>query len=363
MPSQPAVDHAPSRPGLTLKDAVLIALKDGEGHPRADVLACLEGPAGPAPMRAARAERQTLFSRTVQELQTDGRITVAGGGPDGTGPDAVLRLVPPEPDDRFEIDPAFRDLLPPPSPGEVADLERQILTEGCRDPLVTWTDAGRPFLIDGYTRLTICRRHRRPYALTTQELPDRKAVVDWMWAHHYGRRNFTPEAQSYARGRFFHAQRLGHGGDRRSGESKGQRVTLKGSAEAVAARFKVTRRTVFRDAAFAAALDRIAAVCGPAVRTKVLCRALLLTRGRAVLLAQKDEAQMRRLVADLLAGKKVTLSTVVQTTVRLALPRGKPAEQAEVLIERLGPKAAGRLSDALAGQLHRRRRPPQAQDD
>ncbi len=307
MASQPAHEGAPDATGLLLKDAILIALKDGQEHPSADVLACLEDPGEPAP---TRADRRAQFSRTVQELLAEGRITLTGGRPDETGPDAVLHLVPPKPDDRFEIDPIFRDLLPPPSPGELSELERQILRQGCRDPLITWTHEGGTVLIDGHTRLTICLRHHRPYQLSTQKLRDREAVVAWIWAHHYARRNFTAEAQSYARGRCFHAQKLGHGGDRRGGKSKGYSATSKRSARAIAAQFKVERATVFRDAAFAKALDRI-------------------------------EAQMKRLVADLLAGKKVILSTVVQTMLRLALPQGKPAEQADVLIERLGLKDAG----------------------
>jgi len=362
MSSQPAGKGAPDATGFPLKDAILIALKDGQEHSRADLLACLEAPARAKPSRAARAERQAEFSRTIQELLTDGWITVAGDGRNETGTGAVLRLVPPAADDRFEIDPAFRDVLPPPSAGEVALLEQQLLTEGCRDPLLTWADAGRTFLVDGHTRLTVCQRHRRNFDLKPLALRKREAVLKWIWIHHYGRRNFTPEAESYARGRCFTPQRLGHGGDRRSGEATGHRVGLKRSAEAVAAQFKVTARTLFRDAAFAAALDRLAAVCGPEIRTRILSRTVLLSRGRVLLLAKKDEGEMKQLVADLLAGKPVTLSTVVQTMLRLVLPPGKPAEQANLLIDRLGPKEAGRLKTALALCLDRTRKQGHVQD-
>jgi hypothetical protein len=40
------------------------------------------------------------------------------------------------------IDPEFRALIPPLTAGEQAQLEANLLAEGCRDPLVVW--AGEP---------------------------------------------------------------------------------------------------------------------------------------------------------------------------------------------------------------------------
>jgi hypothetical protein len=349
MSSQPVHEPALSETGFTLPDAILIALKDGQPHPRPAVRACAEELTGPAPAAQTPAQQQDDFARAVLTLQRERRITVTRRAPDSTGPETVLCLVPPAPDDRFAIDPVFRDLLPPPSPGELALLERQLLREGCRDPLVTWTHAGRTVLVDGHTRLSICRRHRLTYELVPLDQPHPEAVIEWIWLHHCSRRNFTPEAASYARGRLFRAQKLGHGGDRRG--RKPHSETLQRSAQALAVQLKVTRATVFRDAAYAQALDRIAAVCGSEIRTKVLCRVVPLRRGSAVRLANKDEADMKRLVAELLAGKKLILAPRSQRLVRLELPRGKPAEQAEVLIERLGPKAARKLHEALTSRL------------
>ena len=346
--------------GLALTDRLLLALKDGDGHSLADVLARLWPPPGDRPPAAGRttpgdpldAERFAQLRLTARQLQHDGWITITAAAAQGPGLDAVLRLEPLEADPRFEVDPALRELLPPPSPGELAELERQILTEGCRDALVTWTHQGRTVLIDGQTRLVICQRHRRPYQLSPQELPDRKAVIDWMWAHHLGRRNFTPEAESYARGRCFHAQKLGHGGDRRSNPAASAQGRQ--AAAALAQLYRVNRSTIFRDARYAEALDRLAAVCGVAFRTKVLCRVVRLGRGRAVWLAAKEEAEMKQLAEQLLAGRKVTLSPSAGRVVRLALPKGEPAEQASTLINRLGRKQAKRLTQELIRHLRTR---------
>jgi hypothetical protein len=108
-----------------------------------------------------------------------GLLSVGGTGAEA-GPVAgrTIRLVPPQPDQRFEVDPQFKNLLPPQSAGELAELEREVLTEGCRDPLVVWEQGDRKALADGHTRLEICLRHRRPYQLTKIDLPTREEVLD-----------------------------------------------------------------------------------------------------------------------------------------------------------------------------------------
>lgn len=40
---------------------------------------------------------------------------------------------------RFRIDPEFKALIPPLSAEERAQLEENIMAEGCRDPLVVWS--------------------------------------------------------------------------------------------------------------------------------------------------------------------------------------------------------------------------------
>src|SRR5439155_19211489 len=110
----------------------------------------------------------------------------------------------------------------------------------------------------------------------------------------------------------------------------------------------------FRDARYAEALDRIAAVCGVAFRTQVLCRGVRLGRGRVELLAAKDEPLMKQLAEQLLAGQKVTLSPTAGRVVRLVLPKGKPAEQVAPLIHGLGSKQAKRLTRELVRHFRTR---------
>ena len=59
----------------------------------------------------------------------------------------------------FEIAPEFESLIPPLQAEERAQLEANILAEGCRDPLVLWDDV----LLDGHNRYAICRKHGIPF--------------------------------------------------------------------------------------------------------------------------------------------------------------------------------------------------------
>src|SRR5690606_40306141 len=55
----------------------------------------------------------------------------------------------------LRIDPEFRSLIPPLTDDEYAQLEKNIVAEGCRDPLIVWNGV----VVDGHNRYDICVRH------------------------------------------------------------------------------------------------------------------------------------------------------------------------------------------------------------
>ena len=64
------------------------------------------------------------------------------------------------------IDPEFQALCPPLSPEEAAQLEANLLAEGCRDALATWLAPAPPgeaptteILVDGHNRYHLCLKH------------------------------------------------------------------------------------------------------------------------------------------------------------------------------------------------------------
>jgi hypothetical protein len=86
------------------------------------------------------------------------------------------------------IDDEFKSLIPALAPEEYAQLEANILAEGCRDALVLWDDV----LIDGHNRYGICQKHGIPFATvqatTIQSYDD---AVLWIVQNQLGRRNIT----------------------------------------------------------------------------------------------------------------------------------------------------------------------------
>ncbi len=102
-----------------------------------------------------------------------------------------------EPHTNVELrkDDEFRDLIPRAVDSEKAELERSILSEGCRDPLVAWRPPGEqaepPVIVDGYTRYDICDKHGVPYRVIERNFSSREEVEAWVIVTHLGRRNLT----------------------------------------------------------------------------------------------------------------------------------------------------------------------------
>lgn len=87
----------------------------------------------------------------------------------------------------MNIDLEFKGLIPALTAEEYQGLEQSIITEGCRDALVTWQDT----LIDGHNRYEICTNHGIPYKTVEMELPDRTAAICWIINNQLGRRNLA----------------------------------------------------------------------------------------------------------------------------------------------------------------------------
>ena len=98
--------------------------------------------------------------------------------------------------DSLRIDPEFKALIPPLSAIEFASLEASILEEGCRDPLVVWTE--EKIMIDGHNRYAICSAHGIPYQTVEMSFDSPNAVKVWMLLNQLGRRNLTSASVSYS---------------------------------------------------------------------------------------------------------------------------------------------------------------------
>lgn len=109
--------------------------------------------------------------------------------------------------DKIIVDAEFEKLIPPLTPDEYAQLEQNLLADGCQDSLKVWRNDGNIILIDGHNRLKICNEHGLKYNVEELVLPDRDAAMNWMDANQLGRRNLTRELMSKIRGRRYNREK------------------------------------------------------------------------------------------------------------------------------------------------------------
>jgi hypothetical protein len=165
----------------------------------------------------------------------------------------------------FRIDHGFRSHIPALRADELRQLEENIVRDGCKSPLIVWTEDG--ILLDGHNRFALCEKHGLPYLTEEISLPDRDAAIEWIETNQLGRRNLTPDQFSYFIGRKYdRAKRQGERANLTSGQND-QKLT---ASQEIADQHGIGEKTVRRAAEFARDVDRIADHIGDSARTDIL---------------------------------------------------------------------------------------------
>ena len=85
----------------------------------------------------------------------------------------------------------FKSLIPPLTPEEYIQLEKNILADGCRDALVTWQN----WIVDGHNRFEICNKHNIPYKTIIKNFDNDSDAKVWIIDNQDGRRNLPDFAK------------------------------------------------------------------------------------------------------------------------------------------------------------------------
>jgi len=230
-------------------------------------------------------------------------------------------------DPNILISPELKSFIPPLSSDEREKLLHNLRLNGCREPLVVW--GGHSILLDGHNRFELCTKYGIDYQIVEVRLPSFESAYSWIVSNQLGRRNLTPEAMSYLRGKLYNLEKQtdrrknltggqndpkldnltggqnghqldeenliggqnGHQLDEENligGQSDhqleaenlvgGQSDHQLKTASKIAQRYKVGERTIRRDAKFAEAVDNLANTVGEDVRQSILSRDANLTK-------------------------------------------------------------------------------------
>ena len=154
----------------------------------------------------------------------------------------------------MKINPKLRSLIPPLAPDELAQLEANIVKDGCRDPLVTWNGT----VIDGHNRYDICTRHGIKFETVEMEFADEEAAMDWMDANQLGRRNLAPDSRTYIIGRRVARSEKHKGGRPSKNQSQSDTGFVPPTVAVIAKESKTSRATAFRAANVYRAVEKLA---------------------------------------------------------------------------------------------------------
>lgn len=192
--------------------------------------------------------------------------------------------------DEINVNPDLKTWIVSLTEDESDRLEKSILAEGCRDPIVVDTNGT---IVDGHNRHRICKKHNLKIPVIIREFEGVEAVKNWMIENQLARRNVTPEQRNYLIGKLYNEKKQEHGGDRGNQyteEARGHNDPLPKTSEIIAEEFNVGEKTVKRAAKFADAVDTIASQYGEEEKQKIL--------NREVKASQKDVLNVAKKIND-----------------------------------------------------------------
>ncbi|NJO00282.1 MAG: ParB N-terminal domain-containing protein [Bacteroidia bacterium] len=215
----------------------------------------------------------------------------------------------------------LKDYIPPLTEDEYLQLQKNILKEGCRDPLVIWKHENEYVLVDGHNRFKICTENNIQYNLVQKDFASLDHVKEWMIANQLGKRNLPEEAKAYFRGLQYEMEKKNRENnlkqntitpkgqnelsesspDQPKGQNelsesspnqpKGQNELSANTAQKLAKEHKKSESTIKRDHRYALGINKIAA-SDSLLKWKILNKELDIPKNVVIDLAEKSEKEV-----------------------------------------------------------------------
>lgn len=224
---------------------------------------------------------------------------------------------------RLKIDKEFKELICPLKNAEFKQLEKNILNEGCREPIIVWNG----IIIDGHNRYAICSKHSIPFQTLEKHFESREEVIVWICSNQLGRRNISSETRKYLIGKQYELEKAinkeKNKGKRRFIREEETHEEVKRAQHhitsmRIANEHNLAHCTVERYANYADAIERIKAV-SPETASKILSGECKISHPNIVALSQMSPEKIKRFSAQVKSDRPSFIPYRV-TTKQLADP-------------------------------------------
>lgn len=201
----------------------------------------------------------------------------------------------------LEIDPEFKNLIPSLKRSEYLQLESNLMTDGCREAIITWNG----IIVDGHNRYEICHRHGIPFRIQEKEFDCRESVITWICANQLGRRNISDEYRKYLIGTQYNNEKVV--ASKRNPRGVNQYTVAKNhdengnlstkiqlTADRIAEENHISRGTVQKYACYARAVDEIGKH-EPKLYTKLLSGNYKVAHNNVLGMAKQSPEEIRKI--------------------------------------------------------------------
>ena len=194
----------------------------------------------------------------------------------------------------LKIDQEFKSLIPPLSVDERAQLEENLISEGCREPLSVW----RNTILDGHNRYEICTRNKIPFRVMYVNVSSREEAIVWICSNQLGRRNITIETRKYLIGKRFEAEKQS-GAKNAKGYNQYKpndtpEASKRRTAERIGQEYHISHATVDKYGIYAHAID-VLTTKEPAIVPKILSGQVKISHENIVELARLSAPEVKQL--------------------------------------------------------------------
>lgn len=210
----------------------------------------------------------------------------------------------------LKTDPDFQSLKPPLRREAYEELELNIVCNGCREPIKVWGD----YIIDEHNRYKICHEYEIEFKTEKIQLKSKEDAISWICADLLHNHELPENYQHYLIGRKYLAERtvgiMNITGTNQYTIDSSERKPHSGvTATKIGIEFHISHSTVSKYLQYAKAINHLKAEF-PDFGRKILYEEIKVSQNNIILLAKKQEDEIKRIIANSAENGKVTTSDI-----------------------------------------------------